>query len=417
MGQRLNSWGDLGGSGGNRAKFRQESWKKEGLLKCVLHREPPWVRHLHNIRRVEKVEQRGELKRILLWYPFVCSESEDYHRQRRFDGRDAPGAQMCSSCRLIEHIETRDDIAGDEVIFKFVAGRETRSIIKDDFLGISEHRDAYKDDFTAKQEYLIPIIEIDDPEAGVVITGEKWSLARSLQKRIKDDCKIYGVDNGDPMKKAIGYVFSYDKDAVGAAAYSVSRIDGFKASPTIQELWAGDCPSADSYVKPGNPHTLLEQLQEACQVDGIPFAEIFAPAIAAYDGEEEEEGDPSYVPPREEKERVPPVKSKGGIDFRKHMRKVKPKEEPKPEQEVPSQDAPACPECGAAWPMALHICPGCGAEAEDDEEGAAPQEPAKATKPVDTSRRQRYEPKQQSSRREVGPRDEVPPLSDDDIPF
>ena len=104
-------------------------------------------------------------------------------------------------------VEERDDIADDDVIFLFKgSGRgETREIQKVDFLGLSDTKRGFQDNFSAKTDYVIGVIPLDDPTA-VKLTNERWSLGKSLIGRIKKDRKIYG-DEEDPAKKPISYTF------------------------------------------------------------------------------------------------------------------------------------------------------------------------------------------------------------------
>ena len=77
MGRRLTSYSEMGKSGASFLK----SWKKEGVLKLVLHREPPWIRQIHNFREIGE-DDRGKTR--VEWFPFVCWEDEEFHKARRF---------------------------------------------------------------------------------------------------------------------------------------------------------------------------------------------------------------------------------------------------------------------------------------------------------------------------------------------
>lgn len=419
MGRRLPSWGDVGGSSGG-AEFVKK-WQEEGFYKVVLHREPPWERRVHSFRRVEIDEggKEGPKKRIL-WYPYVCWEDDNYHRLRNLwkKGREPnePHAKACPSCLLIEHLEARHDLESDAPIFKFVAGREVRIILKDDFLNLTDSRQAFKDSFVPRTEFLIPHIPVDDP-SGVKITAEKWSIGTALRKRIKDDIKIYGSEEGDPSRTPIGYVFSYDKDS---QSYGVSRLDKYDAPSQVVELWEGDCPDASRFVAPSNPRILYEQMKGAAELAGcdLPLVDIFAESVRQW--KDDEDDDPALVFPPPDAD-VPKPTDEEAADVaaetpeeaaaRKRSEAAKkaaatraakkaaakgngaaePAAEPGPAKkqrktmQTKKKDPPPpkdveifeCPGCGADWPENLSKCPNpeCDEVVDDDEAGDQPAAP------------------------------------------
>ncbi len=427
MGKRLGSWGELGGSGG--VEFAKK-WQEHGFYKVVLHRDPPWERRVHNFRRIE-VDERAKdgPKKMILWFPFVCWEGDEYHRNRRKfkDEPDRrPSAQHCPGCRTVEHVEARDDLADDASLFSFVAGRERRDIIKVDFLGLGDTKHSFQDNFTAKTEYIIPHIPIDDPSQ-VIVTNEKWSMGRSIKKRIVDDKKIYGAEDGDPAKTPIGYLFEFDKEQL---RYGCSRLDKFEADEEMKKLWAGPCPDAGRYVMPGHPGRLLDQMRGGSELAKceLPLKEIFGPALARW--KDDEENDPALVFPPSDGDgdgapsepagkpagkagasRSKPKPSSSGesaakgpkgakgtkagaesasepaAEPEKQQRKTrttKPKKQAAPPE--PEPEVYECPDCKKDWPENEPACPNCGAVAEDapadfkgEEETAAP--PADNGKP------------------------------------
>lgn len=343
------------------------------------------MRHIHNFRRVEIVEDGGTPKKKILWFPFVCWEDEKFHQQRRFEKDDPPEAKTCPACRLIDYFEGRSDLENDHIIFEFKgSGRgDKREIALIDFLGHGGGK-GFQDNFLAKQEYLIPIIEIDDPTA-VKLAPEKWSLGKALDKRIKNDQQIYGEDE-HPSLKPIGYTFEYDDEA---QKYGVGRLDGFKPSEEIVELWEGEPPDAEPYYRPGNPKTLIEAVRAGSRVDDLPIDDIFGPALDSWDRDDEEdpalvfppadadeaqekEAKPQKKPPKKPPSKSAPSKATKSSSDKpngktKPKKAVKAKPEPEPvESEIVVYE---CPECGGDWPEDDLKCPKCGAESADDDEG------------------------------------------------
>lgn len=169
MGRRLSSYSEMGKSGASFLK----SWKKDGVLKLVLHREPPWIRQIHNFREIGE-DDRGNER--VEWFPFVCWEDEDFHKARRFG--DQTQEPKCPGCRLIDKVRSlleSKELDENVVLFAFA----DRKLVASDFVGEGKSRDSYQDDFTAKTEYIIPVIPLDSPKA-VVLTNEKWSLGKAL---------------------------------------------------------------------------------------------------------------------------------------------------------------------------------------------------------------------------------------------
>lgn len=396
-----------------------DSWKKEGFLKLVLHREPAWVRNLHNGRRVEKKEGRDGLEKKILWFPFVCWEEEEYHKLRRLSKDDPPHAKSCPGCRFIEHLEGRTDIADDATILKFVGtGRgEVREIMKVDFIGLGDTKRAYQDSFVAKTDYVIPVIPLDDPTR-IMLTNEKWSLGKQLYARIKKDIKLYGEEDGDPSKVPVAYTFEYDD---GTQTYGVSRLEKVKITEEIKALWEAPAPDAARFVSRGNPKRLLEAFTDAAEAAEMefPLDAIFEPALKAWDDNEDQEESTSFNPDEIEEGAKPAVK-KGANKAEKPPTRKPPKKVPvtkvekdePPEVEAESEEdvdpapkkptrgakkPPAtkpvlvppeeevkiyeCEVCKGDFPSNVNVCPSCGAEAF--EEGEEPPPAAeKKTKPL-----------------------------------
>ena len=383
MGKRQGGWLD--------------AWKEEGRLSCVLHKTPPHIRLRHSFRKVELDESDRGVKRKIRWLPWTCWETDDYHRARRFDS-NPPTAKFCPADRLLEHLEQRDDLPDDEVIFTFKgSGRDKREIIKSDLLGHKGSRDSWQDDFTAKTEYVIALIPLKDPKA-VLLSNEKWSLGQALLDRIQTDCEELGDDVGDPEQRPIAYLFEYSSNR---NVYSISRFkEGQEKAekdgiwPGIVELWEGPAPDADPYCRPGDPKELLEAMQEGAVVD-LPLDDLFAPALAqwterkAKEDNEATDFDPKKIEAEEKAakakaaqtraakakaakaEKAEKAKSNGTAAKpepapkkdkpKRAVRQVaKPEPEPEPPEEVQVFE---CESCNADWPENLDECPGCGLKA------------------------------------------------------
>lgn len=415
MGRRLTSHDDLGGT----AVEFLDNWKEAGFLKLVLHKDPPWIRDLHNFRRIFKKEGKDGIEKKVLWYPWVCWEEEAFHKLTRMSKDDPPVAKLCPGCRLFAHIRGRDDLKDEDVIFRFVGtGRnELHEIMKIDFIGKGEGKLSFKDDFTPRTDYVIPVISLDDPTK-VAITNEKWSLGKALYNRIKKDRQLYGADDGDPSRTPIAYTFEFDKSATGASAYSVSRLEKVTITDRIRELWESEAPDASKYVNRGNPKKLLEEVQQAMEAAEMefPLEEIFAPSLQAWNDDEDSDESTSFDPAELDKEEdkpkkgqrmsPPPAKPKAKETERKPKAK-KPEPEPEPEAEPdadvdPAPEKPArparaakkpapppepepepeeevqifaCSECDADFPSNVDTCPSCGAKDDGAEE--APPAPEK----------------------------------------
>lgn len=295
---KLASWGDLGRS--EKANWI-DSWKESGMLKGWLHREPPSTRIRHSFREIVREEGKNGVTVKVKWLPWNCWEPESYYKQLRIAEKSAKGkhrlpaphAQLCGACRFIEHLKARTDIPNDATIFSFRAGRETRDIPKLYLIGKAEGRDAYQDNLTGKSEFILSIIPADEPEKGVCLTNEPWSIGQALAKRISNDLKEDGEDH-HPERRPVCYLFECDRSRT-PVSYNVSRYEKAKLTPAIEKLWAGPPPDVEQFTKRGDPKQLRDAMEAAyVYEDSIPWDEIFGPSIAIW--EAEEEGDTSFDP-------------------------------------------------------------------------------------------------------------------------
>lgn len=359
MGYRLGSYKDMGGGG--RASWL-DNWKEAGEIGVWLHREPPWMRSVHNLRKIEIEEKDGRIKERIRWLPKVCWEDEDYHRQRRFG--NSPRAQTCPVCKLVEWLEAKDDLPDDEVIFVYTAGRETKAMIKSDVIGRRGSAESFKSDITAQSEYLIAVIPDKKPDA-VYIANERWSLGRSLYDRIERDIANEGADVGDPSARPILYRFEYNKGE--PKPYNATSALHKKPPAKVLELWEGPSPDADVFVTPGDPAEIREAFEQGIQVDA-PLDDFFADAVAAYKRRSEANGEMDF-PPKEQptaKSKTAQAKPPKKAPKEKKQRKTRATktELPKPPLQ-PDLEVFECDSCGADWPEDVPACPKCGKEAAE----------------------------------------------------
>jgi hypothetical protein len=354
MGKMLQSYLDLARSSERRANWL-DSWKNDGVLKVWLHRSPPGMRALHNFRQIV-TDDKG--KDAIRWFPFTCWEDDDYHRQRRFG--EGAEANICPGCKLLEHLEARDDLSDDDLIFKFRAGREVRDIIRVDFEGRGKSKTSFQDDFTPRTEFVIAVIPADKPDA-IYLTNEPWIIGSKLRARIVRDVQLDGDEDGNPMVRPLCYTFEKDGDQRGAAAYSVSRYDRAKVTEEIEELWGSEAPDMMPFISGGDPHKLRKAMEDSAEID-LPLDDIFAAAVEQWGAKQAD--DVSFEPEEIEKDE-PPKKRAAEKTTAKKITAKKTKSrgaKPNPTKKVELLE---CDSCGADWPEDEPHCPGCGVMAEE----------------------------------------------------
>lgn len=405
---KLNSWKDVGKNDSGWLK----SWKKDGSINLVPHKTSPRTRHVHSFREAKQLETRGgNLETKVVWMPFVCWESDAYHKRAKkayYDKKPVPKPEpkpeLCPLCLLLHHLGQRDDLDDDDVVFDFVGSKKDdgREITKSRALGTSKSADAFMDNLTAAFEYVMPVIQISEPEQ-VVIVNEKHALAKKLQKRIEADCEEYGEDEGDPQKSPLIYKWEYDKDS---KSYSVMQLDRKKLKiddatwDKIVATWEGPGPEdgLDEAEAPGDVRKLREQFEGALKIE-VPIDEFFAKAEKqAKDRgppDEDEDFDPDEIekaapakklPEKPKAEKAPPSKKPSAKKPIEDLPEEAPLDPPsrkgaaKPKV-VPSPDPsdPICEDCKSPWPTDVASCPGCGAT--DEAEAPPPAGVSKKTTP------------------------------------
>lgn len=363
---KLKSYRDLGSKSSSSKANWLEAWKDNGILICVPHKDPPSTRTMHNCRRIETTETKDGPMMKIRWYPFVCWETDEYYKGRRFNKDNPPRAQFCPTCRFIEHIESRDDFPNDQVILTYKVGRELLEVMKVDLVGKGTSKTSYLGDMTGRTEFVFSIIPYEDPSKGVCLTNEKWSLGQEFVARINNDIKMYGEDEGNPERTPIVYTFEYNKQT---RKYSVSRYQKPEISDEIQALWNGPSPDVDRYTRPSNPETLFDSIDGALQIDGVPLEEIFAPSIEQWRANKPSDDTTDFDPDKieaeieEEKEakqkRATQMTNK--VEAPKETRPTRHAKKPEPKKDVKVFE---CESCGGDWPEDEATCPHCGATAE-----------------------------------------------------
>lgn len=390
-----------------------DGWRASGSLLHVLHKDGPVRRRVHNFRQIKQEETKEGVKLKIAWLPFVCWEGEEYHKSRRF-GDDNARALVCPACRMLEYFEQRTDLANDHVIFRFAgSGKEQRLITLIDFLGEGDSADSFKDDFTAKEEFLISLITPvgKDAKPELKFINEKWSLAKELQRQIQQDIQLLGEEVGDPSRRPIAYLWTAEK----GKGPKVSRISEVPISPEVHALWEGPPPNSERECRPTNPQILFDAVKvglAADLADQVPIEELFAPSLQQHAAEaksfnpEELEGEeksgkrrrtraatakdevqrlanepaPQSAPaPQAPQQAAQPVPQQATPPAQAPVRKtrsVKPAAPPPPPPPQPEVQIFECPACGADWPENLPKCPNCGAEAEDAPAETASPPPA-----------------------------------------
>lgn len=400
-------------------------WRKRSPAKVdvFLHRKSNIVAlWQHNIPRVyEKKLEDKSIQRRVFGGSWNCLESEDvlkkqYRRERDTGERTVPPV-ICPVCRMMEFFRgayRNKSIAFTEQLFRWVGDdpQETQivtfggmcNMYGSDKLEPEEEsaivrakiskKEAWKENFYSKCNYLFVVVDADNPDDGVQIAVETTSLGDHVKECIRDQMTSLGEDDGNPIMKP--YALRWEHNANAAEfnkKYKCVAMPRIALTQKVESLINSDPPEIDNIIKPGNITTLRASL-EANYIGPVKvdWDEIFGPAERAGYGEASassdtdssfaQDGDeaPSAAaaPPAPAKPAQPapaaaseasappaPTTAKPTGGRRKKAEAAPPPEPPPVEMGDP------CDECGAAMPKGATVCDNCGAEYELEEPAAA----------------------------------------------
>lgn len=360
-------------------------WKDRSPPKVntVLHKKADiYVLWRHQLPRIVIIEKDNEKH---VWGGnYVCWESESLLKKqfkRLDDDTRVVPPETCPLCKMIEW--TYQSILDGKIewtteMFSFESDdpKESRTIHaggicnmfgKDDLSDdekkdLKKHgiyqQDAWKENAWAKASYLLQVVDVDEPSAGVQIAIESSLLGDKVRTVISDRRMSLGKDRGDPTKNP--YVIQWEHNPARNIAfnkkYHARLMDGMEITEQVMALIDGDPQDVANIIKRFNALELRAQLEEAAVME-IPWDNFFGKLEARVSG-------PSHVPGNEYKgagkrpadltdhaERPGEVGTTAGTSATADTDRA-----PAPE----GDEEVDCDECNQVMKMSDKKCPHCG---------------------------------------------------------
>jgi hypothetical protein len=371
-----SKWGDFlkekpGGGRFNRLR----NWREAGEVVVWIHTNTQIHKRLfHMIPFVgeKEDEQTGSKRTQIMYLPFVCHETvQDYMNREP--------AKRCPLCRFIEHLRTNGNIPDHETVWDSSIGDRKRDRIctKADFTGDTEGGGDWRLSFKPALQYVLAVIDNDNPGEGIRIATEKFSLGESIKKAVQQEIDRKGPELGDPDQNPYAFKWVFNSNARQPADYYTAYpFDRAQLTEEIQELLDKPEENLDAWISPGDTKKLREAMEAHVTVDDVDF-DILFDNVLENAGTSAEQAEPAPEEKDEPKEKKEPAKR----TRQAAPPKEKPAKEPEPEPEaeestVPMMECPSCRGKGQKRGKDCKVCDGTGeVEAPDDEEEEAAPEP------------------------------------------
>lgn len=314
-------------SGGGGGAFLK-SWKEDGSIDVWPHPlAGVAARWAHSFWEVQKIKGKGgEEEKELRSNRWICHERESILRKQRYRtddiglrpnlGSDNPALrcggivgngeremppEVCPMCILSEMLRTQ--VRAGRLwwltpLFEFEIEKGDSEVItvggfcglfsrpRNDYSdeqraqmrkGGIEQDEVFKENASAKLDYLLRVVAQSDPGAGIVIAQVADSLGRKVQKAFKD--RIESTKGAfKPSRDHLCLRLKYDEKQDFEKKYDVVALIEEKPSPEVLEAMEQDLPSLDQMLAPGNVKTLRAQMEKACVLKGLPWDQVFGPS-------------------------------------------------------------------------------------------------------------------------------------------
>lgn len=385
------------GSGGGGSRYLK-NWKKKGSIRIFLHtRRLPIAVWRHNLPHLTVFEdkQTRESRKVFWGRDLNCWEDEVFLKAqygRDADGRLEVSPKKCSICRLIDVVAqavAKGELDWTDEVFRFDGATESKDnrVIHaggmTNLFGKKDISEAQKrqlkakeiyvsqewaQNFHAKCQYVLAVVDVDDPQAGVQIASQPQTVGDVIKGVIKDARASLGDEDGNPMVKPFCIELTYDEAAQMNKRYHARRIERIKLTPDIERLIRSEPPDISGSTRPFNQLILRSFLERYAVVD-LPWDRIFDVPTLAVSGDDGT--DPHPDDDHDAAEPAAPAPSRMA---------AKPAAPPPPESSTRDVGATMipCDKCQAPMREDQTTCRKCGAVyVLDDEDAAAPAPPPK----------------------------------------
>jgi|HubBroStandDraft_4_1064222.scaffolds.fasta_scaffold53103_3 hypothetical protein len=305
-----------------------KSWKDKHPFSITtwLHTRAPIISvYRHRFVRVVRRNVEGK-PTVEIWSDnLVCWESEELLQKQNYYDRDTGEREeppvICGHCRLTDWL--RNEIRAErldwrEPVFRFVCDDPSKTVVlhaggmchgsKRDGSGMFGdkkltaerkkmmieiprdrggpvyQKNAFKEDSSAKLEYVMAIVDNDEPGKGCQIAIEGSLLGQKVQDVITTAMKSLGGDEGDPSLHPYAIQWEHDpSDGIEfGKKYNALRMERIRLTAAIKKLIVDDPPpDLQAVCEKFDPNTHKANLERQALIK-MPFDEFFAPSIAAW---------------------------------------------------------------------------------------------------------------------------------------
>lgn len=405
-----------------------KNWKEDGQLDVVLHpRGQIAALWSHRWHRVVRDKESG--KERLTMMRFNSMESERTLTRQHFRGEDGSREyppEVCPFSKTLEWVREaveNGDIDWTDEIFEFKSDGDDITIQAGGFTGLFQKNDlddeqlgelkkakvrrdeAYKQNCTARLNYVFCVVQYEVPEDGCVIAMEGKALGQKMQKAIRDErAKWEGTktpEKGDPFKKPFVFRWKYDSEEKFDRAYDVIAMpnESLEITAELQAVFDEEPPSIEKLVEQSNVALLRQSFEEHWVHEVVPpWDDIFG------DAEERVKGTPAGELPEDfnhgaaDRSRVDTSGKKPSVVGMKTKKQVEREEKQEAPPPPPADEEEfECDNCQAPMKATELTCKKCGTEYDSSGNIVKKPEPAKE----EPKRRSRSESKSNAAEGEV----------------
>lgn len=267
-----------------------KDWKKDGSKVVWVSTRasfayPSWT-HAFNYIEVVKNEKTGKEEEKLRFNRFVSPDPEVVHQSQFF--RDDDTDRMKIPPRLDPFLLLREWLRFecteplDATVFEWYDAEEdkrikwTRGALAK---LVDKTRKTWNHNLDSKLEYLMVIVDHDNPSEGLQIARIAKLLGDKMKTAIKSEVESNG-DNGNPMLNPYAFKWVYDEDAKSMMdSYNAFRFNKATLNDKIRELITATefpDPSGEMKPRPGDKAKIRAAMEDAAKIE-IPWDRIFVP--------------------------------------------------------------------------------------------------------------------------------------------
>ena len=395
MGIGISSFLKTSASDGRGDKIWLPKWKDAGSVVLWLHtKAEPCVAWTHSFIVAGESEERingektGRMKQFLQFPHYVSPDPREVHASQYFrndDGTLKTPPNRDPFLLLREWLRNQINaglLSPDAVVFEWDDAKNSTTIRWEAGVLsklVKPGRGNWNHSLDSKYEGIFTVVQNDKPEDGAFLVREGKALCEAMRKKIAEEIDSKGDEEGDPTITPYAFKWRFDKNALPADMYAVSRFDKAKYTDEIYKAISGDeFPSAAEQlsVKDDDFIKIRAAFESAARI-ALPLDAIFSDDSAERRSvlSTKPQRGAAVAAPKPAQDAVKPTARLGGpkpppssaapqvapVAAAQTSRKLKAK---------PVVEMIPCDSCQKPMPVTAAKCDGCGAEYDVD---AAPE--------------------------------------------